>query len=279
MQRAISERSFGKLLRAYRAAFVPALTQADLANWLDLSQAQVSRIESGRTPVNDLAKLTLWSERLNIPTDTLWFSNSNNSHDVLSHPTRLANVDGTNHEDESVRRRDFLKTASLGAVASVADTTLPTMYLPRQRISHDDVSVVREATTAFRNLDNRFGGGAASAVVASYISSEVSPTLNNDSFARGVRKEYQRAAVELYQLAGWMAYDVGDVAAGRVHLRHALELATDANDDALVAEMLAAMSHQAAFHKGADEAIDMALAARRAAIRSGAPALRVIHAA
>jgi ATP/maltotriose-dependent transcriptional regulator MalT len=62
-------------------------------------------------------------------------------------------------------------------------------------------------------------------------------------------------------------------------LRQALELATNANDDALVAEMLAAMSHQSAFYRNADDAIDMALAARRAAVRSGVPTLHAEAAA
>jgi hypothetical protein len=44
-------------------------------------------------------------------------------------------------------------------------------------------------------------------------------------------------------------------------------------DDALIAEMLAAMSHQAAFSRRSDETIDLALAARRSAVRSGAPSL------
>lgn len=76
-----------------------------------------------------------------------------------------------------------------------------------------------------------------------------------------------------------MAYDVGDDTTGRHHLRQALDLADDAGDDALSAEMLAAMSHQAAFARRADEAIDLALAARRAATRSGAPALHAESAA
>ncbi|MGH3612368.1 MAG: hypothetical protein ACRDRK_07170 [Pseudonocardia sp.] len=76
-----------------------------------------------------------------------------------------------------------------------------------------------------------------------------------------------------------MSYDVGDERRGRTQLRQAFELATPAGDDALTAEMLAAMSHQAAFARRPDEAIDLALAARRAAHRSGVPALQAESAA
>jgi tetratricopeptide (TPR) repeat protein len=70
-----------------------------------------------------------------------------------------------------------------------------------------------------------------------------------------------------------MAYDVGDRHVGKQHLRDALDIASDVGDDALTAEMLAAMSHQAAFSRRSGEAIDLAIAARRSAARSGAPAL------
>src|SRR3954469_5606795 len=56
--RATTDCDFGELLRAYRRAFTPPVTQTALADWLDLSQGQVSRIESGRTAINDLVKLT-----------------------------------------------------------------------------------------------------------------------------------------------------------------------------------------------------------------------------
>jgi hypothetical protein len=131
----------------------------------------------------------------------------------------------------------------------------------------------------FRMLDNRFGGGHARQVVTNYVAAEVEPLLGEARFERGVRGAFLRASVELHQLAGWMAYDVGDEPAGRFHLRQALDLAGEANDDALSAEMLAAMSHQAAYRRAADDALDFALAARRAAARSGAPALHAEAAA
>ncbi len=54
-----------------------------------------------------------------------------------------------------------------------------------------------------------------------------------------------------------------------MHLRQALRLCHEADDDALASEMLAGMSHQAAFHGAPNGAVDLALAAQHSAKRSG----------
>lgn len=276
---ALASRNIGRVFRAYREAFDPPVRQASLGDWLDLSQAQVSRIEAGRTVVNDLIKLSTWTARLGIPEAVLWFS----AHPDPPHqPNQGGAVDavvGQQTEDEEVRRRAFLKTAGLGAMATVSPAVMAQVSLRPPIVGADDVEVLRETTRAFRQLDNRFGGGHGRGVVAGYLSSEVEPMLTDARYARGVRRDFMRASAELYQLSGWMAYDVADEHGGRSHLRDALRLASEAEDDALSAEMLAAMSHQAAFQRHADEAIDLSLAARRAAIRSGAPALHAEAAA
>jgi tetratricopeptide (TPR) repeat protein len=70
-----------------------------------------------------------------------------------------------------------------------------------------------------------------------------------------------------------MAYDVGDSASGRRHLRNAMHLCQDVGDAALAGEMLAGMSHQAAFLRSAALATDLARAAKDNAKRAGVPAL------
>ena len=70
-----------------------------------------------------------------------------------------------------------------------------------------------------------------------------------------------------------MAYDVGDVGSGRRYLQQAMHLCQDIGDDALAGEMLAGMSHQAAFLLFPVLAIDLAQAAKANGTRAGVPAL------
>jgi transcriptional regulator with XRE-family HTH domain len=257
--RAIARGDFGLVIKAAREACDPCVTQAGMGLWLGLSQAQVSRIESGRTPTNDLAKLVRWAQILGAPAGSLWF-------DFPAGP-------GSVTVDKVI---SYQPPALPPAAAAPPPSLVPGS---RRMIGLDDVDVVREATRAFRQIDNRFGGGHARSAVASFLGSEIEGALSDGRFARGARPGYERAAAELFQLAGWMAYDVGDERQGRSRLRQALELATAAGDESLTAEMLAAMSHQAVSSRRSDEAIDLALAARRAAHRSGAPALQAESAA
>jgi hypothetical protein len=134
-------------------------------------------------------------------------------------------------------------------------------------------------TQTFRQLDNRFGGGHSKASMTAYMTSVVERKLRTDRIGGSTRVEFFSAAAELYQLAGWMAYDTGQAGAGRQHLRHALRLSQDAGNDALSAEMLAGMSHHAAFHGSPEEAVDLALAARQLAKASGIAALTAESAA
>ena len=249
--RAVARRDFGLIVKAARAACDPPVRQAEMGAWLSLSQAQVSRIESGRSLVNDLVKLTRWANVLGAPADVLWFQLA---------PPPVPDV-------PAATAPEGLPTLLPSAPAVVA-------VGPFRLIGRDEVDVVRETTRAFREIDNQFGGGRARSAVSAYLGTEIEDALSNGRFARGARPVFERAAAELFQLAGWMSYDVGDAREGRSQLRKALDLATAAGDEALTAEMLAGMSHQAAFLRRTDETIDLALAARRAAHRSGSPALQ-----
>lgn len=149
-------------------------------------------------------------------------------------------------------------TTSPAALAAVAPEPTP---------ADDPIAEIRKMTAAFRAADNQFGGSHSRTAVAAYFTAVVEPqlaTAGADLFA---------AAAEMQQVAGWMAYDIGQPDLGRTHLRKALRLCTKAGDGALAAEMFAALSHQAAFAGAADAAVDMALAADQTAGRLRIPAL------
>ncbi|MET7490586.1 helix-turn-helix transcriptional regulator [Streptomyces sp. NPDC005538] len=74
MCEALDSWHMGKVVYAYRTHpyHGRALSQEIVADWLGLTQAQLSRIESGKPP-QDLGKLMQWAHSLGIPSDLLWF--------------------------------------------------------------------------------------------------------------------------------------------------------------------------------------------------------------
>jgi transcriptional regulator with XRE-family HTH domain len=74
MRDALDSWHFGKVFTAYRSHPYHGriLSQELVAGWLNLTQAQLSRIENGRAP-EELSKLTHWANVLGVPSDLLWF--------------------------------------------------------------------------------------------------------------------------------------------------------------------------------------------------------------
>ncbi|QKZ22863.1 helix-turn-helix domain-containing protein [Streptomyces chartreusis] len=74
MREALASWHMGQVFYAYRSHpwHGRVLSQEAMAAWLDLNQAQLSRIESGKPP-QDLGKLMRWAHSLKIPADLLWF--------------------------------------------------------------------------------------------------------------------------------------------------------------------------------------------------------------
>ncbi len=242
---ALRSRHFGQVLYAYRYEHRPVITQAVLGRWLGLTQAQVSRLERAERPPSDLDKLAFWAARLHIPEGVLWFKlPPAPPHSVVPRPRPGFGWFG----------------GRLGTVVR-AETRPPL-----------DVASIREMTDTFRRLDNRFGGGHARNVVGAYLADEVAPAMR-ERRTRGSHPEFDAAVAELNQLAGWMAYDMGDTLSGRRHLQRALWLCQNVGDRALSAEMLAGMSHQAAHARNGVTSVSLARAARDTAAGTGLAAL------
>jgi tetratricopeptide (TPR) repeat protein len=136
-----------------------------------------------------------------------------------------------------------------------------------------DVENIREATHAFRVLDNRMGGGRIRSTVVDYLDGNLVPLLHDARCTEAVRRELFSAAAEVAQLAGWQAYDLEQQGVAQRYLVQALSMARFAGDDGLGGEILAAMSHQAIWVSRPIQAIDMAHAAKDAGTRAGMPIL------
>jgi len=119
------------------------ISQERLGSWLGLTQAQVSRIESG-PPIRDLDRLTYWARTLELPPHLLWFDLPGRSRASSPAPPPV-----TWPENRP-------------APAPVASNTLET---------------IRSAALAFRAADLQMGGGRLYPVVVRFIQTEVAPQL------------------------------------------------------------------------------------------------------
>jgi hypothetical protein len=182
--------------------------------------------------------------------------------------------------DDLQRRRALLDSGfDLVAFSSAALRWLvaPRTALPAGKgsraIGVADIEDIREATRAFRVLDNRMGGGRVRPTVVDYLHGNLVPLLHDARCTQEVRKELFSATAEVAQLAGWQAYDLEQQGVAQRYLVQALSMARVAGDDALGGEILAAMSHQAIWVSQPAHAIDMAQAAQQAGSRAGLPVL------
>lgn len=227
--------------------------------------------------MQDLVKLNDWTHALGVPDQYLWFKFNSKS---CTSPARSDTLDANavKEDDEDVQRRQLLRTVGLGATLLASSLMTPEVTPSKSVQALDNrplnIDFMQDATETFRRLDNRYGGGHCRAMVDAYITNEVAPKLQTGRYSRVDRRQLFTTIAELHQLAGWMAYDMGDTVQGRDHLHQALSLCQDVKNDALAAEIMAALSHHAAFHRSADAAVETALIAQQLASRAGLPALR-----
>jgi transcriptional regulator with XRE-family HTH domain len=118
---ALASQHFGRFLRAYREAHSPVLKQAQVGEWIGLTQGQVSRIEHSATPVTDIGKLARWAEALHVPKQYLWFRASYTPGAHID-PVGPEVDPRVGSEEDDVNRRDLLRLT--GIVAATAGTGL-----------------------------------------------------------------------------------------------------------------------------------------------------------
>ncbi len=182
-----------------------------------------------------------------------------------------------------VERREFVTGAAFG-VAAYASAGMRWLTLPApvlgpaeagagRRIGAEEIGGLREITRTYRQLDNRLGGGQLRATVVALLDRQVTPLLTEAAYSQDTGRQLAEVAAELAQLAGWMAYDSEQHGLAQRYLIQALGLARLAADDAMAAEILAAMSQQAVYVARPGQAIDLARVAQAAARKSGSAVL------
>ncbi len=107
--------------------------------------------------------------------------------------------------DDSLQRRDFLKTAALGAGVALG---LPLDGQPR-RIGARIPGILRERTAKLRQLDNTLGGGDTFPIyLREYQATH--RLIKDGIYTEKVGQELVVILAEQAQQAGWAAFDAGD---------------------------------------------------------------------
>ena len=142
--------------------------------------------------------------------------------------------------DESVFRRDFLKTgAVLGASVAAG---LPTEHGIR-RIGSDLPEVLRQRAARLRHLDNVLGGGDTFRVyLAEYRTTK--RAIKEGTYSEATGRDLLSVLAEQAQQAGWAAFDAGDHDKA-VRLYQASQAAAEgAGEPLLIGNALAFLAYQ-----------------------------------
>ncbi|MFJ4688717.1 hypothetical protein [Streptomyces sp. NPDC088789] len=191
--------------------------------------------------------------------------------DAAARLTILARTD----TDPARRPQLTVSAYSLSAVESLAwDPGHPAPTKPRgkgNRVSAEEVQVLREMCQVFNDLMERHGGAHARTALAAYLADDIGRLLAApaESF---LRRELFVCAAQLTHILARMTMDAGHPGLAQGYFTTALDLASEADDRRMYAITLRAMSVQAlhlGFHEKASQLADTAL---DAAGRSADPA-------
>jgi DNA-binding XRE family transcriptional regulator len=234
---AITRRDMGAVSRIHRA--YTGSSQGDMAAILDLTQPDISKIENDARVVTELELFIQMVNALGIPPQLTLQAiyGSERSEGAASTPG-LRPDDG-----DDVLRRSLLLGSAFAATAVVAPELLGRADRDGgRRVGATEVAAVQQMAAQFRNLDRRLGGRRVKPLIIDYLTTTVHSYLRSGTSSERTRKAMFAAAADLTRLAGWVAFDAGDMQADR-YLTQAVTLAELASDKALSADVLVPMGN------------------------------------
>lgn len=260
MRTALESWHMGRVFTAYRTHSYHGrvLSQELVAGWLNLTQAQLSRIESGRAP-EEISKLTHWAVTLGIPADLLWFKvrgERRSVEEAASHDTTTVQV-----RPQRRPREQPLSLAAAGLMASLTGGQLSgtNTEAPLRPIgAFDGLSLADSASqllTLFLQLDAQLGGDVLYAPLSQYVARMAVAVEQNPS-------DGLLAFGQLSQMAGWLAVDGNRHGAARRYLTTAVYVGHEVNDSGLAASATAYMSLHAMYNGELGTALALARTAR-----------------
>ncbi|MEU3647757.1 hypothetical protein AB0E59_30525 [Lentzea sp. NPDC034063] len=146
--------------------------------------------------------------------------------------------------DNSETRQRFLEHAARIMVGAPTFDWLPS-GMPLVRVSPE---VIAARTQALRALDRRYGGIACHASVLEHLSAVEPMIFVGDA-------PTWTAVGEVYELAGWTAFDSGQPGVALPHFAKALTLARQAENESLIASVLTRAGRMFLHHNAPDDAL------------------------
>ncbi|MGW5741602.1 hypothetical protein [Amycolatopsis sp. NPDC003861] len=240
LRAALESQHFGQVLRAYRLAHVPQVSQIKISHWLEMTQANVSLLERKVTsPPSDLRKLRRWAATIRMPVDLWWFAPSHLP-DYSDTSSDAANLD-------DVHRRDMLKLTGAAIVTTSGLLNDPpwkrlsdTMAGER-RADSSTVAMAEQKTREFFRSEETQPARALAAELRSHHQGlrRMIDTTTDDS----LRRRLISAAGETAALAGWTLFDLARPDQAVKVYENALRTAREAGDQPLVACILGYWSY------------------------------------
>lgn len=164
-----------------------------------------------------------------------------------------------------VRRRDLARLAvDVGRRVSAGQNA------GQSPSESGSVAEVRAIAASLRELEGRVGPVHVARSVATHL--RFVEELSADATSADCR-ELTRVASETAELAGWLAFDTGDLTDSERHYRHALTLAQNASDPALAAWAMGNLGRAMTSAGRGQEALNLFESAQRLATGIRAPRL------
>jgi transcriptional regulator with XRE-family HTH domain len=293
MRDALTSRHLGRVVHAWRHHWFHGprpLAQEQVAGWLGITQAQLSRIENG-PPARDLDRLIHWARMLAIPPEYLWFDLPGEQPTMYGSanappPEPAALLPGGEWTPASTRRLlEELDSAAADVTPALAARLAHEWLIAEppqvievragRRIGEELLGRIERRVEYLRRLDDFIGGGDSYQLVRREL--EVTARLlTGAAYTETLGKRLLKAAGELSQVAGWIAVDAGQHAAAIRHHATGIHAAHAAGDPTLAANLVSLLSYLYANADNPYEAVLLAHTAATGTARRGPATARTL---
>ncbi|MEV6922909.1 hypothetical protein AB0M46_00145 [Dactylosporangium sp. NPDC051485] len=247
----------GQVCRAYR--YHPdnrlpdgrPVPQEWIASWLELSQAQICRIERGTSRVRTPEKLQRWARALKMPPSYTWFPTDASD---VSDPGRIAGtVETDSHgEEEPVKRRSIVTLPLAVGVAATGlgvDVEQPwnriaRILAGRAPLDEQAIALLEDRTADFFRREELVPNRRLAAGLRTHIQ-RLTTIVADQQPPSTLRRQLLSTTGEALVLYGWIAFDLGDQPTAQRFYDLAENAARDAGDGPLHACVLAYRSYLA----------------------------------